>query len=484
MPANSTGLIEIVVDVVAQAAHEFSTQDTIAHVSQIPSGGTVLSLPDAAPSDGDVYAFADLDGSCSSGHPLHITDPNGHDIAGSATQTFTTAFAWGVVRYDAQSRLWSLMTGTVGGAGPAAASNLLVVQPGGTAAGNVFTTPAAAFTARNLINGPALIYFDITKNGGAAIHLPSAAFTEPTTFAASFDPNNTGTFAEIIADPGVTLNGVESFVNLLFVNNSTAPVITYAAQTNLRTVRFQDCEVLSPAGAALISATGGTTLEVFGYDGSIFGDGVNGPIFERDAASTIKFSIQDTSQLLNNTLSGTGGPGAFSGDYVSSATIGTALGATATLTQDSLASQTLYNDLLVNPQLGTTTVQGAIDALKQGKPVPLWQDKVAGVAVTVAAQTLPQFFNVDTTTGNVPTPFNFPPATGAGHALDGQEVTINLHGATVSAPVELAPGAGNAMADPNNAGSYGAAGATLTTNIVGQVIKRKYNAPTTEWRPF
>jgi hypothetical protein len=117
MPSNSTGQIAIVVDVVAETAHEFSTQDTIAHVSRIPLGGTLLTLPAPLPSDGDAYEFADLDGSCNPARRITLSDPNGRPIAGAPAPQFFAPFSWAKVRYDAKARAWSLMQAGIGGGG-------------------------------------------------------------------------------------------------------------------------------------------------------------------------------------------------------------------------------------------------------------------------------------------------------------------------------------------------------------------------------
>jgi len=111
-----------------------------------------------------------------------------------------------------------------------------------------------------------------------------------------------------------------------------------------------------------------------------------------------------------------------------------------------------------------------------------WAEHAAGDAVSVAAQNAPQFFAIDTNaTSGTQSLFNFP---ASGSAVDGQEVTITLEGAAVNTTVQLAPGTGNAMGDPNAAGQYGGTGATLTSANVGQVIRRKYAAASSKWRPF
>lgn len=475
MPANSTGLIEIVVDVVAQAAHEFSTQDTIAHVSQIPSGGTVLSLPETQPSDGDVYAFADLDGTCSASHPLHVTDPNGHDIAGSATQTFTTAFAWGVVRYDAKARLWSLQTGTAGGGPSGTASNLLVFQPNGTAGGNVFTDFGLLHTAAVAINGPILLYVDGTDNGNAAT-VPALGgpwhFPNPETLIKG--PWNVAISLTLTLQ--ASLSGVLEFEDIIVQQGSQlTPALSFASGTTF--LKMTGTVFLGSATTPLVEVSGaGTSLQIDEFRSSEFGDGVNATI-TTGAGATTTFALQDDSSLNDLTP---GGGGTYQCFVFSVAAFN---GSNIADTLDTFAALLGYNDSLVAPALGVTQVQAAIDALKQGKPLTLWQDKAAGVAVAVAAQSRAQFFGQDTNAVAASGTYTFP---AHGTALAGQEVTISLEGNAVNTPVNLAPGANNVLADPNNAGQYGGAGVTVVAATPGQVIRVKYDdlGASGKWRPF
>lgn len=96
----------------------------------------------------------------------------------------------------------------------------------------------------------------------------------------------------------------------------------------------------------------------------------------------------------------------------------------------------------------------------------------------MTAQSASQFFSADST-GSSASVFNFP---ASGSAVDGQEVTIGLEGATAAQGINLAPGTSNFMADPNNPGQYGGSGVTLTVNVVGAIIRLKYDNATHKWK--
>jgi hypothetical protein len=112
MPANAQNLIESFADVEGATRYAYSTQDTGAYLFEIPGGsvGTTLLLPDD-PNDGDWYELADVDGSCSSTHPVHVVAGAGATILGGMTYTFTAAFASGKVRYVGRARAWVFIAG-------------------------------------------------------------------------------------------------------------------------------------------------------------------------------------------------------------------------------------------------------------------------------------------------------------------------------------------------------------------------------------
>lgn len=367
------------------------------------------------------------------------------------------------------------------------APTTIVVQPGGTASGNVFTGFDSTVVARaNEIDGPVVVFFDVSKNGGAAIVATagSYAFTEPSqvTFAGSADPNNADDFCVLQFPAGSSLAGVNVFQNITVVNLGTTALITLASgSAAIRFLTLITSQILVTSTGAFVHNTASTPLQISAFGQSFIGDGVNGPVVSADSGTTVTFNLFDVAQLLSHAL---GGAGTFAANAFSDAvTIGTTLGATCPITLSPIASQVSYNDSLVAPTLGASTVQAAIDDLKSGSPVLTWSEEAAGAAITVAAQKLPQFFGQDTAATAASGTYSFP---AHGTAIDGQEVTITLDGAAVATGVNLAPGTGNVMADPNNAGSYGASGATLTALTPGQVIRRKYKdlGLTGKWRPF
>lgn len=131
MPSNSTGTISVVVPVQGKAFFAWSSADDLAACSSIPAGGTALQLPND-PSNGDTYAFADVDGSCSGSNPLTILASSGTTIRGASSFAVTSAFAAGRMRFTAATDAWALesltstaaagnvtLTGDVEGSGPA-----------------------------------------------------------------------------------------------------------------------------------------------------------------------------------------------------------------------------------------------------------------------------------------------------------------------------------------------------------------------------
>jgi hypothetical protein len=107
MPSNATGTLSIVVPVQGAARYAFSSADDLAALSAIPAGGIVLALP-GSPSNGDSYAFADVDGSCSSGSPITIAPGAGTTIRGASTLVLTSAFSAGRLTFSAKTDSWAV----------------------------------------------------------------------------------------------------------------------------------------------------------------------------------------------------------------------------------------------------------------------------------------------------------------------------------------------------------------------------------------
>lgn len=131
MPANSTGTIAIVVLVDGKASYAYSPADTLVGVRAIPGGGTTLTLP-AAPENGDVYEFSDVDGSCAVANPITL-DGNGHTIRGAAMLAFAQPYSSATVAYVAAVRAWAVIATSLGNGGG-----------GGTNATSIQGTPVEA----------------------------------------------------------------------------------------------------------------------------------------------------------------------------------------------------------------------------------------------------------------------------------------------------------------------------------------------------
>ena len=107
---------------------------------------------------------------------------------------------------------------------------MFVFQPGGTAAGNVYTVWATLFAAANAVNGPVSIYFDGNDNSGEC-DIPSGtwAFTngKVVNFIGSpqFDSANASAPNPIVKClTGCLLSGVDSITDIQFTTTSTSPV--------------------------------------------------------------------------------------------------------------------------------------------------------------------------------------------------------------------------------------------------------------------
>lgn len=352
-----------------------------------------------------------------------------------------------------------------------AAPALLVFAPAATPGGNVFASFSALKTVADALaanDTPVTVFFQ-----GALCTIPTGAwnFSNPdVVFTSSPKETTTLAFAS-----GATLSGVSRFEYFADVTYATGPVMSFTSGT---TAVFLAGLVLTPTpGAEFFSTTGaGTIFNLILLEGTSIGDGTN-PVLTTGAGASTNVQGFAGASIDDNYGAGAGTNTIFVFDE----NVFTGTNPVTLLTN---AVFLLYNDILVSPALGATQVQAAIDKLKSGGVPTTWDETGAGASVVVAAQRAAQFFSISTDVlGAATSLFTFP---AHGTAVDGQEVTIVLEGATVLTPVDLAPGANNVMGDPKQAGQYGASGATLTASGAGQVIRRKYKdeGASGKWRPF
>ena len=73
----------------------------VAAVPNVEAGGLTLLLPDGPPQEGDWYEFACVDGSCNVDNPIVVQSQDGTKIIGLDSVTFTNAFAWGILTFQA-----------------------------------------------------------------------------------------------------------------------------------------------------------------------------------------------------------------------------------------------------------------------------------------------------------------------------------------------------------------------------------------------
>jgi hypothetical protein len=187
MPANSLGLLAVVVPVHAAEDHTFSPQDTTVVLSGIPfPEGTTLHLPSEAQS-GDRYGFADVDGSCSPQTPIQLAAPPGTTIAGGASALFVEPFQAAAAEFDEASKSWAIVSKS---------SNALV--PGLNLVDNGIAAPVTLTSAMQ----------DLITIGPSTFPKGVNVFLVATVNASSPTVNAYGKLsAQILIDGGVPLRG-------------------------------------------------------------------------------------------------------------------------------------------------------------------------------------------------------------------------------------------------------------------------------------
>lgn len=113
---NSLGIVARYAHITALAAYTFSPQDSGVFLAAIPAGtpGTTLNLP-AEPNEGDMYSFADTDGSCNEAHFVALVPAaGGTTVNGGGTHIFAFSRFSGYVVFDAAADNWVLYESATG----------------------------------------------------------------------------------------------------------------------------------------------------------------------------------------------------------------------------------------------------------------------------------------------------------------------------------------------------------------------------------
>lgn len=358
MPKNNTGTIQVATRVVGESLYAFSPEDTFALLSEIPSGGTTVVLPDQ-PNQGEAYDVVDVDGSCSVGNPIILEASGGLKIQDDLSSvSLTSSFSWARAVWSGTA--WALET-----SGGSAIETSFVWRPGATpTAANTFETWPALYAAISAL--PEGTIYDVSVDGSlgtltvpaGTYQLSGARFSDPTGL---FSPVEWETDAFIDTSKGGTI----WLYNASFENVGTTSPITVGANETYFLVL--ETAVLSSSGTAFIHVTDASaSMTVFANIVSVIGDGTN-PVMDCDAGTSaiqVGFDISGGSTLFAGAIAGLGGATVdFSSDVSMGATI--PVGSGWVLSMDSNAVFTTYTPAVLADWSGTapTSVANALDRI-------------------------------------------------------------------------------------------------------------------------
>jgi hypothetical protein len=357
--------------------------------------------------------------------------------------------------------------GTGGGSG---AANSFVFRPGGVAAGNVFTTWPSLMAAVNSAPGINSILIDASI---AAAHVPAGTWNVDNCM---FYDQAIGGFAPTLTfDDGAVLTFQNLYlIGVIFVSNSTTSIATFGGGSG-GNVFSQFTGISVNAGKAPFFHVAGNASE-FTYlaiGESTIGDGVT-PVFQADAPIIFQVHLSDHTILFANATTGTG---TIDLVYDSDATIGTPQLAGLVRFPQSIAPQVVYTPAVAgNWETVPAQVAGALDTVALGALVfsSVWIAVAAGATVAVLAN---RMYAIDPTGALVT--LNLPSAPADGFTFLGA-----LAGSPVAVPVNIAPGAGDSIEDPQKPGTFVANPAFVVVSTPGAVFGFKYQLSATRWIQF
>ena len=179
----------------------------------------------------------------------------------------------------------------------------LVFQPGGVAAGNVYTTWASLYAmlppvSSKGLRAPSTIQIDTTF---AAAAIPAGAYNVTNvTFVAAKAPT------VLTVDVGVTLSpGDLSFVDLVVVCLATASVMTSSATLG-GSILLDGSALTTSAGGAFLEVPGGYAGAIEARNGSTVGDGTHVVLLADDSGDGFAYAYSGSSFSASSTsLTGT-----------------------------------------------------------------------------------------------------------------------------------------------------------------------------------
>lgn len=311
----------------------------------------------------------------SQGNTWEVGGPTGplwNNNAGAFESRNATNNAFAIVRGATPVAANDLVTKAYADArAPSAiAGAMFVYQQGGTASPGVFTSFAGAASAASAVNGPVTIVVDATL--GTPV-VPSGTYTFPNSVLTL--AGVTSAFGNVVQEStvltfqqGAVLVPPLNFYarEIQLVSASTNFVFTTSSGSGLANYPYvalqnQSC-IRSNSGAAPFIHVPSTGSLVFDIDRrSALGDGTN-TAMQHDG-SGVTYNLSRSSFLAASSVTGSGlVPGGVA-VHVDATSFSSVSALSAFVSLDAVAVRTLYSDT-VTPTLGSTTVQGAIDALK------------------------------------------------------------------------------------------------------------------------
>ena len=241
-------------------------------ITDITAVGITL-LTDPNRREGDTVLIADVSGKASAAMPVTVT-PSGSDtineVAGSIK--ITTPGGALILTFDAAAQNWAAVS-LSGGSALGALGNVFVLRPGAAPGGNVFADWPSLYVPYNKAQGKRWVYVDDSL---AAAHMTAGTWNiDQTEFDGNFNANETLHF-----DQGCTVsfNNIWIDGDLIFQNNSTNPVFTFANGQSFAVIEVVLGVIQSTTAAPWALSTntaGGTEFLVQLSNASTLGDGTH-----------------------------------------------------------------------------------------------------------------------------------------------------------------------------------------------------------------
>jgi hypothetical protein len=182
-------------------------------------------------------------------------------------------------------------------------TSTFVYQPGGAAAGNVYTSWSLLVAAVNAVAGIKTVLIDASFVGGNA-HVPAGSWSVDN-WNICGSTGTDGSVQTLTFDSGATLTFNTLWFQRLIVNSASAGAIVTFNAGHGGCIYWLEVELLSPT-APFFHFTGTTgPITWLGVQENMLGDGV-APVIQVDSPAEVEIQLSNHSILFANATSGTG----------------------------------------------------------------------------------------------------------------------------------------------------------------------------------